>query len=68
MLAKQGRTEELKSLAAELVASFEAREIHREAMAALILFQRACEEGKMTADVVARVAALLRGKGESSRE
>jgi tetratricopeptide (TPR) repeat protein len=68
LLAKQGRTEELKGLAAELVASFEAREIHREAMAALILFQRACEEGKMTADVVARVAALLRGKGESSKE
>ena len=64
LLAQQGRTEELKSLAVELVASFEAREVHREAMAALILFQHACEEGRMTADVVARVAALLRGKGE----
>jgi tetratricopeptide (TPR) repeat protein len=67
LLARQGRTEELKNLATELVASFEARDIHREAMAALILFQRTCEEGKMTADVVARVAALLRGKEESSR-
>ena len=64
LLARQGRTEELKSLAMELVASFEAREIHREAMAALVLFQRACEEERMTAEVVARVAALLRGKGE----
>ena len=47
--------------------SFEAREVHREAMAALVLFQRACEEGRMTAEVVARVVSLLRGKGEGSR-
>jgi hypothetical protein len=50
----------------ELVAAFEARDIHREAMAALVLFRRACEEGRMTAEMVTRVAALLRGKGEAA--
>jgi hypothetical protein len=29
-----------------------------------MLFRRACEEGRMTADVVAGIAALLRVKGE----
>ena len=65
LLARQGRTEELKFLAVELVAAFEARDVPREATAALMLFRRACEEGRMTADVVAGIAALLRGKGEN---
>jgi tetratricopeptide (TPR) repeat protein len=66
LLARQGRTEELKGLAAELVAAFQARDVHREALAALVLFQRACEEERMTAEVIAQVANLLRRKGEGA--
>lgn len=60
LLLEQGRTGELKALAVELVTAFEAREIHREAAAALVLFQRACDEERLTLDLVARVAGLLR--------
>lgn len=60
LLAGQGRTEELKSLAAELTAVFSAQEVHREATAALVLFQRACEEERVTAELITRLAALLK--------
>jgi tetratricopeptide (TPR) repeat protein len=62
LLSRQGRTEELKLLAADLVAAFESRAIHREATAALILFQRACDEERATAEMISRVAALLKKK------
>jgi hypothetical protein len=62
-LSEQGRIEELKRLAAELMAVFSAREVHREATAALVLFQRACEEERVTAELIARLATLLRRKG-----
>lgn len=46
-----GATHELKALALDLLAAFEAREIHRESTAVLILFHRACEEDRLTADL-----------------
>lgn len=64
LLARQGRTEELKRLAAELVAAFESQAIHREATAALILFQRACEEDRATAEMISRLGSLLRGRDD----
>lgn len=63
LLSHQGRTEELKRLASELLAIFSAQEIHREATAALVLFQRACEEERVTAELITRLATLLRRKG-----
>jgi len=66
LLARQGRTEELKRLAAELVSSFESRSIHREATAAFLLFQRACDEERATADMISRLAALLRRRGNGT--
>jgi tetratricopeptide (TPR) repeat protein len=63
LLARQGRTEELKRLAADLVVAFESRAIHREATAALILFQRACDEERATVEMISRLAAMLRRKG-----
>jgi tetratricopeptide (TPR) repeat protein len=63
LLSRQGRTEELKRLAAELMEIFSAQEIHREATAALVLFQRACEEERVTSELIARLATLLRRKG-----
>ena len=54
------RLPELKTLAAELMAVFSAQEVHREATAALVLFQRACEEERVTAELITRLAALLK--------
>ncbi|HSK77014.1 MAG TPA: hypothetical protein VLQ45_11190 [Thermoanaerobaculia bacterium] len=59
-----GRTGELKRLAEELVPVFEARDIHREALAALLLFQRACEEERMTVEIARQVAERVRRRGE----
>ncbi|HVG10230.1 MAG TPA: hypothetical protein VNM67_21180 [Thermoanaerobaculia bacterium] len=64
LLSEQGRTQELKALALDLLAAFESREIHRESTAVLILFQRACEEERLTAELARQFASLLRkGKG-----
>jgi tetratricopeptide (TPR) repeat protein len=60
LLSKQGRGAELKRLAVELMSAFEAREIYRESTAVLILFQRACEEERMTAELARQLAGLLR--------
>jgi tetratricopeptide (TPR) repeat protein len=60
LLSKQGRGDELKRLAVDLMAAFEAREIYRESTAVLILFQRACEEERMTAELARQLAGLLR--------
>jgi len=66
LLARQGRTEELKRLSAELVAAFESRAIHREATAAFLLFQRACDEERANAEMISRLAALLRKRGNGA--
>lgn len=60
LLSQEGRAAELKRLAAELMAAFEAREIYREATAALLLFQRACEEERVTAEMARQIAGMLR--------
>ncbi len=58
--AEQGRTAELKRLAANLLPVFASRQIHREALAALAFFQRAVETERAEVEVVARVAEYLR--------
>ena len=55
--AKQGRKAELKQLAEEMHAIFESQEIHREALAALLLFQEAAREERLT---VERVEGFIR--------
>lgn len=42
------------------MAVFSAQEVHREATAAFVLFQRACEEERVTAELITRLAALLK--------
>jgi tetratricopeptide (TPR) repeat protein len=64
LLSRQGRTEELKRLAAELMEIFSAQEVHREATAALVLFQRACDEERITAELISNLAALLRRRNQ----
>ena len=64
LLSEQGRTRELKALAMELLSAFEAREVHRESLAVLILFHRACEEERLTSDLARQLGSLLRkGRG-----
>src|SRR6185436_16362055 len=41
--AKQGRTQEVKTIARHLVPVFQAQDVHREALAALTLFRQAAE-------------------------
>jgi len=50
----------------ELVAAFESRAIHREATAAFLLFQRACDEERATAEMISRLASLLRRRGNGA--
>jgi tetratricopeptide (TPR) repeat protein len=60
LYANEGRTQELKELAAELMPVFESRDVHREAIAALLMFQHAAEEERLTAQLAEQLAALLR--------
>jgi tetratricopeptide (TPR) repeat protein len=61
LLWEQGRTDELKEIAAEMMMAFESREVHREALAALALFQRACTEERVTEDLIRHVASVCGG-------
>lgn len=60
LYAGQGRMEELKRLAAEMVPIFASRQIHREALAALAFLTQAIEAERAEIEVVARVAEYLR--------
>jgi tetratricopeptide (TPR) repeat protein len=56
---KEGRTAEVQRLAEEMVAAFEAQEVHREALAALRLFQDAARREEVTDRQVRDLAAYL---------
>jgi len=60
LYAGQGRMEELKRLAAGMVPIFASRQIHREALAALAIFQRVVEAERAGVETVAEVAEYLR--------
>lgn len=64
---REGKLSELKQLAGNLVLLFESRDVHREALGALYLFQRACEEERLTEQTVGRLAEVLR-RGQPARE
>jgi tetratricopeptide (TPR) repeat protein len=57
--ARQGRPAETKRLAAELLPIFRSREVHREAIAALLFFQRAAEMEQVTVSLIASVSTYL---------
>jgi tetratricopeptide (TPR) repeat protein len=60
LYAQAGRTAEIQQLAGEVMPAFESREVHREAMAALLMFQQACEEERMTVQLARQIAAFLK--------
>jgi len=59
LYAQEDRTGALKRLAVELIPAFESREVHREAMAALLMFQAACEEERVTVQLARHLADFL---------
>ena len=56
---RQGRHTEIRVLSEELLPIFQARDLQREAIAALILFQRAAEADAVTLTLAREVAAKL---------
>jgi tetratricopeptide (TPR) repeat protein len=58
--AEQGRTGELRRIAEEMMPIFAARQIHREALAALTIWKQAVETERAGAEFVANVAGFLR--------
>ena len=59
LFAQEHRTEDLKRLAADILQVFESRDVHREAVATLILFQSACDEERLSADLATQLATVL---------
>jgi tetratricopeptide (TPR) repeat protein len=57
--AREKRPAEVKRLAAELLPIFRSREIHREAIAALLCFQRAAEMERVTLSLIETVSSYL---------
>ncbi|HEX4964256.1 MAG TPA: hypothetical protein VF173_25770 [Thermoanaerobaculia bacterium] len=66
LYAREGRIAELKRLAAEMTPIFESRDVHREAMAALLMFRSACDEERMTVDLATQLALQLRRQRRAS--
>jgi tetratricopeptide (TPR) repeat protein len=59
LLLNDGRTAEVKTLAKELAAVFESKGVHREALAALRLFQEAAEGEHATAELARNLLRYL---------
>jgi tetratricopeptide (TPR) repeat protein len=67
LYAQAGRVVELKSLAVEIMPVFESREVNREAMAALLMFQHAAQEDRLTVDLARQLAAFLKRERRARR-
>ena len=57
--ARQGRTGDVKRLASEILPIFQSCEVHREAIAALIVFEKAAEMEQLSVGLVEEVASFL---------
>jgi tetratricopeptide (TPR) repeat protein len=57
---QQDRTGELMRLAEEMHALFASEEVHREALAALLMFEEAARKEQVTAEKIRRLAGLLK--------
>jgi tetratricopeptide (TPR) repeat protein len=56
---REGRTAEVRQLAAEMLPIFLSQDVHRQALAALAAFQRAAEMDRVTPRLVQEIAAYL---------
>lgn len=59
IFARQHRTGEIKDLARELIPVFEAQDVRREVLISLALFRKACEEERLTAELIQQFAQIL---------
>lgn len=59
LYARQGRTGEMKRLAVEMIPIFRSRDVHREAIAALLVLRQAIEAEAATAAVIGDVRTFL---------
>jgi tetratricopeptide (TPR) repeat protein len=57
---KDGRTEDVKRMAKEMIPIFQAADVHREALTALLLFQEAAEQETLTMKFAREVAHYLK--------
>ncbi|MCH9650379.1 MAG: hypothetical protein K0U98_19255 [Deltaproteobacteria bacterium] len=63
---RQGRSQEIKQLASQMLPIFQSRDIHREAIAALLLFQKAAQMETVTAEMIQSLKRfLIRARGSS---
>lgn len=60
LYARQGRSREMRQLAESMVPIFQSRDVHREALAALILFREAAVAETATLTLIERVGRYLR--------
>jgi tetratricopeptide (TPR) repeat protein len=60
LYAGQGRASEMRRLAEEMLPIFSARDLHREAIAALIVFQQAARMERVNADLLEEIGTYLR--------
>lgn len=60
LFARQGRTAEIKQLAAEMVPIFSSREIHREAAAALAFWKQAVDAESAGTELAAQIIGFLK--------
>src|SRR5215210_219747 len=58
--AREGKMEEVKTLARHMVPIFQSKQVHKEALAALLLFRQAAEQGRATEEFVRSVLVYLR--------
>jgi tetratricopeptide (TPR) repeat protein len=58
--AQQGRTADMKKLAQEMIPIFKSRDIHREAHAALIIFQQAVQAEEASLHLLEEIAGYLK--------
>lgn len=59
LLLQEGRTDEVRELAREMIPIFHAQDVHREALAALAIFQAAAAVDAATVELAREVAAFL---------
>lgn len=67
-LIQEGRTAEVRELAREMIPIFQAQDIHREALAALAVFQAAAALDSATVELAREAAALLSRRRASAPE
>lgn len=64
---REGRNEEIEELSRQMLPIFRSRELHRETIAALLLFQRAVESSSLTLGLVQEIATFLRQSRENPK-